>query len=159
MDTIKVAHGKTRMVAHRGVSKLERENTYAAFVAAGNRSYWGVETDVRTTADGNFIILHDETTERVSGEHVSVKPEESTTETLRAISLTELDGVTVNPALRLPMLGEYIRVCKKYEKHSVLELKSDFTEADIENIIGIIDSFEYLDNVTFISFNYENLKK
>ena len=38
MDTIKVAHGKTRMVAHRGVSKLERENTYAAFVAAGTRS-------------------------------------------------------------------------------------------------------------------------
>jgi glycerophosphoryl diester phosphodiesterase len=157
MDTIKVAHGKTRMVAHRGVSKLERENTYAAFVAAGNRSYWGVETDVRTTADGNFIILHDETTARVSGERASVKPEESTMETLRAISLTELDGVTVNPALRLPTLGEYIRVCKKYGKHCVLELKTEMDEATTARMIEVIRAEDYLEHVTFISFLFEDL--
>ena len=157
MDTIKVAHGKTRMVAHRGVSKLERENTYAAFVAAGNRSYWGVETDVRTTADGHFIILHDETTARVSGERVSVKPEESTTETLRAISLTELDGVTVNPALRLPTLKEYIRVCKKYEKHCVLELKTEMDEETTARMIDVIRAEDYLEHVTFISFLFEDL--
>ena len=34
------------MVAHRGVSGLERENTCPAFVAAGVKSYWGIETDI-----------------------------------------------------------------------------------------------------------------
>ena len=43
------------MVAHRGVSKLERENTMPAFVAAGNRSYYGIETDIHITRDGRFI--------------------------------------------------------------------------------------------------------
>ena len=49
MNTIKINKGTTLMVAHRGVSGLERENTAAAFVAAGNRSYYGVETDIHRT--------------------------------------------------------------------------------------------------------------
>ena len=44
-------HGKTRMIAHRGASCLECENTAAAFIAAGNRSYWGMETDIFRTID------------------------------------------------------------------------------------------------------------
>ena len=36
MDTIKIPdHGKTKIVAHRGLSGIERENTCSAFVAAG----------------------------------------------------------------------------------------------------------------------------
>lgn len=54
MDTIKMNSRSVRMIAHRGVSGLERENTCAAFVAAGNRSYFGIETDVYQTADGNY---------------------------------------------------------------------------------------------------------
>ena len=50
MDTIKIEKKNTLMVAHRGVSGLEKENTLAAFIAAGNRSYYGVETDVHRTA-------------------------------------------------------------------------------------------------------------
>ena len=34
MDTLKINKGKTLMVAHRGVSGLEQENTALAFVAA-----------------------------------------------------------------------------------------------------------------------------
>ena len=49
MNTIKVDRKNTLMVAHRGVSGIEKENTCAAFVAAGNRSYYGVETDVHRT--------------------------------------------------------------------------------------------------------------
>ena len=34
MDTIKVNRKDVKMIAHRGLSGLERENTNAAFVAA-----------------------------------------------------------------------------------------------------------------------------
>ena len=40
MNTIKVKAKETLLVAHRGLSGLEMENTCAAFVAAGNRSYF-----------------------------------------------------------------------------------------------------------------------
>ena len=37
MNTIKIDKGQVKMIAHRGLSGLEKENTCAAFVAAGNR--------------------------------------------------------------------------------------------------------------------------
>ena len=85
MDTIKIDRGNVRMIAHRGVSGLELENTCAAFVAAGNRSYYGIETDIHQTADGKFIIIHDDETGRVATENISV--EGSDFETLRSLQL------------------------------------------------------------------------
>lgn len=151
MNTIKIEKKQVRMVAHRGVSKLERENTYAAFVAAGNRSYWGVETDVRTTADGHFIILHDENTARVSGKEGLV-PEKSTLAQLREVRLLDMDGNPGNEALCLPTLEEYILVCKRYEKECVLELKTEMDEATTKAMLDRIEALGYLDHVTFISF-------
>ena len=55
------------MVAHRGLSGLETENTQCAFVAAANRSYYGIETDVHVTKDGRYVISHDGNLSRVSG--------------------------------------------------------------------------------------------
>ena len=120
-DTIKVEKGKTKMIAHRGVSGLERENTLAAFVAAGNRSYYGIETDIHTTADGKFIIYHDDTLERLLGKKENV--EACTFEYLRSLRLTDLNG---NPRedLCLPTLEEYLRVCRQYGKQAILELKN-----------------------------------
>ena len=53
MNTIKFDKKNVKVIAHRGVSGLERENTCASFVAAGNRSYYGIETDIHKTMDGN----------------------------------------------------------------------------------------------------------
>ena len=41
----------------------------------------------------------------------------------------------------------------------MLELKSHFTEEETERYISIIKELGYLDEVTFISFYYENLEK
>ena len=76
MDTIRIDRKSTLMVAHRGVSGLEKENTLAAFIAAGNRSYYGVETDVHRTGDGKFIIIHDSNPKRVSGVSCRVENED-----------------------------------------------------------------------------------
>ena len=69
VDTIKINKGNARMIAHRGLSAIETENTTAAFIAAANRSYYGIETDIRRTADGKFVCLHDDNTRRVAGKN------------------------------------------------------------------------------------------
>ena len=52
MDTIKIENKAVKMVAHRGLSGIEKENTCSAFVAACNRAtYFAVETDVHRTPD------------------------------------------------------------------------------------------------------------
>ena len=152
-DTIKLG-APVRMIAHRGVCGLERENTCAAFVAAGNRSYYGVETDVHRTADGKFIIIHDDTTERVTG--ISCTVEETDFDTLRALRAMDLEGVTRGD-LQFPSLEEYIRICKKYDKEAVLELKNHFEPKDIEAIIAVIREIGWLERTTFISFDLPNM--
>ena len=67
MDTIQFDKNNVKIIAHRGLSGLECENTCAAFVAAGNRSYCGIETDVHVTKDGKIIVFHDDNTERMTG--------------------------------------------------------------------------------------------
>lgn len=155
MNTIKFDKKQVQMVAHRGVSGLEMENTVAAFVAAGNRSYWGVETDVHVTADGKFAVIHDNSLARVAG--IDKIVEESTLEELQQIRLFDKTAGVYRSDLRIPTLAEYIAVCKKYGKTAVLELKSRMKPADIEGIVACIEGLDYLEHVIFISFSWENL--
>ena len=71
MNTIAFEKKNTLVIAHRGLSGIERENTNAAFIAAGNRSYYGIETDIYRTADGQFVVNHDGSLARVAGEDLS----------------------------------------------------------------------------------------
>ena len=157
MDTVKLSlKSKPLMVAHRGVSGLETENTAAAFVAAGNRSYWGVECDIHRTSDGAYIVLHDKDTARVAGDALTVA--EHTLAELRSIRLFDTHGSTEKrDDLLIPTLQEYVSICKKYGKQCVIELKDDFTEEQIAEICHIIEALDYLHGVTFISFCYQNL--
>ena len=156
MDTIKLNAKAVKMVAHRGLSGLERENTCPAFVAAANRSYFGIETDVHKTADGKFVIIHDETTERVSLGKVNVNVEEEPYAAVADLVLPDLDGSTHRQDIRIPLLADYVAICKKYEKVCVLELKNAFPEDDIEKIIAEIRGLSYIDGVIFISFDWQN---
>ena len=157
MNTIKFDKKSTLVIAHRGLSGLEKENTNAAFVAAGNRSYYGIETDIHRTKDGYFVINHDGDFKRVANDETVI--ENSTLEEIQKIILLDENKGKHRQDLRPTLLENYLDICKKYEKHSVLELKSDFTDEEIAKIIDIIKSYDYLENVTFISFNYENLLK
>lgn len=49
----------TQIIAHRGASHLELENTVAAFRRAREVGADAVELDVRTTADGVLVVHHD----------------------------------------------------------------------------------------------------
>lgn len=157
MDTIKFDSKNALVVAHRGLSGIEVENTNSAFVAAGNRSYYGIETDIYRTSDGHFIINHDGKLHRIAGAEVFV--EELTLKELQSIVLFDKDGTKSRLDLIPCTLENYISICKKYEKHCVLELKSEFTDEETERFINIIKEYGYLENVTFISFKYENLVK
>ena len=157
MNTIKFEKKNTRVIAHRGLSKIEVENTNSAFVAAGNRSYYGIETDIYRTNDGFFVIGHDDNYKRLCGKEVFLEKE--SLYDLQNIVFFDKDGTKNRYDLRPSRLENYLSIVKKYEKHAILELKSDFTIEEIKKIIEIIKEYDYLDNLTFISFKYENLLK
>lgn len=144
----------TMLIAHRGFSALETENTAAAFVAAGNRDYFGIETDVHVTRDGKFAIIHDDDTKRVAGVDFSV--ENSTFAELSKLKLNDKYGETRRD-LVIPELSDYIKICKFYKKTAVLELKNPMTADSIRGITDCIKKYDYIENTVFVSFAFDNL--
>ncbi len=55
-----------RVGGHRGASAVAPENTYAAFEEAAREGAVFVETDIRKTADGHLVLMHDATLKRTT---------------------------------------------------------------------------------------------
>ena len=58
--------GRPQVVAHRGSSHDNPEHTLGAYVAALDEGAEGLECDVRLTADGHLVCVHDRRVDRVS---------------------------------------------------------------------------------------------
>ena len=56
------------LVAHRGASALAPENTLAAFRRAIDYRVAAIESDVRLTRDGHFVLCHDDSLARLTGQ-------------------------------------------------------------------------------------------
>jgi glycerophosphoryl diester phosphodiesterase len=59
-------HGKTFVVAHRGVPVAEPENTLTSFALALEQGADVLETDLRFSRDEEIVLFHDETLERTT---------------------------------------------------------------------------------------------
>lgn len=156
MDTVRLKDKQqTKIVAHRGLSGIEAENTYAAFVAAGNRDYFGVETDVHVTKDKQFAIFHDDRSGRMCAADLPL--EESCFADLRALSMREAGTDGFSDVQRMPSLQEYLRIMRRYDKVAVIELKNKMEETDLHSIAELCASEYALEKIIFISFCFENL--
>jgi glycerophosphoryl diester phosphodiesterase len=155
METIKLSNKKPLMIAHRGLSSFEKENTMAAFIAGGNHTYYGMECDIHVTKDNVIVVCHDSNLERVSG--VDLVIEESTYEEIQKVNLYDVKKENNWPYLKVPTFEEYLDCCIRYNKVAVIEFKFLFKEEDVYRVIEIVKSRNYLDKCVFISFVYENL--
>jgi len=146
--------GKIKMIAHRGVSGLELENTCPAFVAAGVKSYYGIETDVHYTKDGHFVVCHDSNLLRVAG--VDMVIEETDFEALRAVRFNDIVDDMPRGDVFVPTLEEYLHICKKYEKDAILEIKGTWSDAYTARLVQAVDNAGMKETTTFIAFSAES---
>lgn len=117
-----------KMFAHRGCwSKICPENSIPAVGRAARHGYVGIECDVKMTADGKMVIMHDRTINRtcrnadyskISGK---VKVEDLTFKELRENYVL----ASPNPEYRtpIPTLEEILKECKKYNLTPMLHSK------------------------------------
>jgi glycerophosphoryl diester phosphodiesterase len=99
----------TLVIAHRGASLAEPENTLAAFRRAGAMGADGVELDVRRTADDRLVVHHDPV---VSGGRV----------------IRETAAADLPP--ELPELGAALDACAGLFVN--IEIKNEKTEPDFD---------------------------
>ncbi len=150
MDTVKIKHNGTKMIAHRGVSGIMPENSLSAFNMAAEKSYFGIECDVHVTKDKKYAINHDFSLKRTYGIEKNI--EELTLSELKELKNLR-DGTCV------PEYCEYLEICKKGSKIAIVELKGVYEADELKGLIEETKKAEYLDNTVFIAFDLINLIK
>lgn len=123
-------------IAHRGDPYAARENTLAAFAAAVHAGADMVEIDVRRTADGAVVVLHDPTLERLWG--LGRQVAELTLAEVRALGGGDC---------RIPELAEVLAAVRA-------PLMVDFTEEEVvEPALAAIVAAGALDRALFAGGN------
>ena len=66
MERMQRVEGRPQVVAHRGSSHVNPEHTLGAYVAALDDGPTALECDVRLTADGHLVCVHDRRVDRTA---------------------------------------------------------------------------------------------
>jgi glycerophosphoryl diester phosphodiesterase len=155
MESIKIGRKNVYMIAHRGLSSVEVENTYAAFLAAANRSFYGIECDVRKTKDKKYVTFHDVDLKRLA--NINKKIKEITYDELIKIPLNS-KYATGSVYSHVVLLEDFLDLCNKYHKVAIVELKDKFLTRDISKILKLIEKKGMSHAVKLITFHPIHLK-
>ena len=132
-------------VGHRGASAYAPENTVASFDEAIRRGAKAVEFDLRLTADGDPVVIHDDTVDRTTNGTGPVNA-------YSRLDLLRLDaGSWMHPRFsgtRIPTLQEALLAIGPHAR-PVIELK---TEIPAELVIRTLRRYDLLEDALVISF-------
>lgn len=147
-------------VNHRGYSPVAPENTLPAFVLSKKMGFDYVETDISFTSDGVPMLLHDATIDRTSNGSGTLS--QMTYAQVREYDFGSWKS-SVYAGTVIPTLAEFLSLCKSLMLHPYLELKDNgaYTQAQIEQIVDMVNSYGLKGKVSYISFaaNYLNYVK
>lgn len=111
-----------RFVAHRGYSAAAPENTALAFELAGKSRFWGIETDIAQTYDGEFVCMHDDEIDRTTDGTGPVNW--YTYASLQELTIDSGSNIDMYPGLKIPSMVEYLNICVTYDCVPIIEIKS-----------------------------------
>lgn len=139
----------TVITAHRGFHVTAPENSERAAKLAVEAGADAIECDVLLSKDGEVVINHDDTTERLMNENLVVA--DSTLEELQKLTF----NTNAEEGDKLPTLQELFIAADEADPDDdvihVIEIKTSDTNV-IEPMVKIIKEMNMEDRVVFISF-------
>lgn len=146
---------KSQIWAHRGASFYAPENTLEAFDIAVKQKSDGVELDVQLTKDGELVVIHDETIDRVTEGTGYVKD-------YNLKDLKQFNAAKLFPHYgfsAIPTLEEVYRLLKPTDLKINVELKTGiiFYEGIEEKLINLAGELDMEDRIIYSSFNHYSL--
>jgi glycerophosphoryl diester phosphodiesterase len=150
--------GTVKYIAHRGRDCDAPENTLPAYELAGKLGFWGAETDIQVTSDGAWVIMHDDTVDRMTNGTGQVAS--FTLDNIRRLVIDAGKNVSSYPGTKVPTFEEYLDMCAKYNVLPVTEIKkSSYTTQNYDDLAAIIKKHSLESGMTLISFDYYSLKQ
>jgi glycerophosphoryl diester phosphodiesterase len=142
-----------KVIAHRGASAHAPENTLPAFELGWQQGADGVECDVRLTADGQVVCIHDADTARVAGKSLSV--EKHPYSDLQALDVGAWKGAEFKDT-RIPLLSDLLAI-SPFGKQVFIEVKTG-----VEILSALLDVLDAspieLRVITVIAFDLEVIR-
>ena len=140
---------------HRGASGYAPENTLEAFKLAMDMGADGFELDVHMSADGQLVVIHDETVDRTTGGTGFVK--DLTLAQLKA--LDACNHMDVYRGAKIPTLGEVFDLIRNTRHIVNVEIKTDecFYPQIEEKCLALAKEKGVEDRVIYSSFNHHTL--
>lgn len=117
-----LSEGGEKFVAHRGYSNYAPENSIPAFELAGAMGFWGIETDISETSDGQFICMHDDDVDRTTDGEGNVN--ELSFDAINSFKIDFGSNISKTENLKIPTMNEYLSICVKYGCVPVVEIKN-----------------------------------
>ena len=130
-------------IIHRGIlNKKYKENLLNSFKHSFKKGY-GIETDIHSTKDNEFVCFHDFTLNRIFKKKLSVKD-------LKYPQIKKISKQNNNP---IPLLKDLLKASKnKYPLF--IEIKPNFTKKLLQKLLKETSKFS---KCVFISFKHKNI--
>lgn len=148
---------QSKVFAHRGASRYAPENTLEAFRLAMEQGAEGIELDVHLSADGELVVIHDETLERTTNGTGLVK--EHTLAQLQALRAdNHMEGFE---AARIPTLRQVLELVRPGDMQVNIELKTGILwyEGIEEKTLELVKELGMQDRVVYSSFNHYSIEE
>ncbi len=143
------ARGITFVAAHRGYHAVAPENSLSAIDAAIAAGIEIVEIDIRKTADGVYVLMHDETLDRTTNGKGPIV--EQSYAAVRRLRLRDADGKLTDE--RVPSLKEALKL-NAGRTLLMLDSKVDRPE-DVQSIATLVKEHDKSDEVILYDFHPE----
>ena len=142
----------TCFIAHRGYSGNYQENTEEAFLEAVKHGSGGIETDVRTTADGVLVVNHNSTVVFADGTEREVA-----SSSYAELTEKPLRNRFTDTELYLCTFRRYLEICRDGNMVCFIEFKGSFTDEMIHQAFTMAQEVYDLKMCELQSFDFDNL--
>jgi len=149
--------------AHRGCSFQYPENTLAAFEAACRLpGLKGIELDIQLSRDGEPVVFHDETLDRLMDCSGNVR--DFTAAELQAMKFRAWEGEETE-TVRIPTLEEVLQLVKPYALEKGICINIELKNGKVpyegmeEKAVSLAERYGLEQWIVFSSFNGESLRK
>lgn len=145
-----------KVYAHRGYSGRYPENTMLAFREAVKTGCDGIELDVQLTKDGQVVVFHDETLERVTGVKGNVR--DFTLEELKKFDADQIWS-GIHGFEPIPTFEEYCAWAQEQDLITNAEIKNSrfYYEGLEEKTVEIVRRYHLEGRFMFSSYNHVSL--
>lgn len=149
------------VIAHRGLPVLAPENTIPSFLMAVQEGATWVELDLRMTADGTLVVLHDATVQRTTDGHGAVHA--LTFETLRTFDA----GTRYHPDFAGTRIPSFRELCESLPASIGMDIElkapprggSLSTDHFTRTLVSELREFGRTDTVVLSSFSLSILRQ